>query len=100
MEETQWLQAVVLGIVQGLTEFLPISSSAHLLLLPWVLDWENLGLTFDVLLHSGTLLAVLVFFRRECGHATALMVAGLHRYGWCPGPAFQGSCEQVRAKQI
>jgi len=65
MGDVEWLQAIILGIVQGATEFLPISSSAHLLLLPWLLDWESHGLIFDVLLHGGTLLAVLVFFRRE-----------------------------------
>ncbi len=51
-----------LGIVQGLTEFLPISSSAHLILVPWFLDWEHEGLTFDVALHVGTAIAVLAYF--------------------------------------
>jgi len=58
-------QAVILGIIQGLTEFLPISSSAHLLLLPWIAGWESLGIMFDVLLHAGTLLAVILHFRDE-----------------------------------
>lgn len=58
------LQALVLGIVQGLTEFLPISSSAHLVLIPWLLKWEPHGLTFDVALHAGTALAVLFYFRK------------------------------------
>lgn len=57
-------QAIVLAIVQGLTEFLPISSTAHLVLFPWLLGWRDPGLTFDVALHAGTLLAVLVYFRR------------------------------------
>jgi len=57
-------QAVVLAIVQGLTEFLPISSTAHLWLFPWLLGWKDPGLTFDVALHAGTLLAVLVYFWR------------------------------------
>jgi undecaprenyl-diphosphatase len=56
------LHALVLGIVQGLGEFLPISSSAHLVLVPWALGWEEHGLAFDVALHVGTLLAVLVAF--------------------------------------
>lgn len=56
-------QAIVLGIVQGLTEFLPISSSAHLIIFPWLLDWETPGLAFDAALHLGTLAAVLVYFR-------------------------------------
>lgn len=55
----------MLGIVQGLTEFLPISSSAHLTLVPWVFHWRDPGLAFDVALHFGTLLAVLSYFRRE-----------------------------------
>jgi undecaprenyl-diphosphatase len=54
----------VLAIVQGLTEFLPISSTAHLWLVPWVLGWKDPGLTFDVALHAGTLLAVLAYFWR------------------------------------
>jgi undecaprenyl-diphosphatase len=57
--------AVVLGIVQGLTEFLPVSSSAHLILVPWVLGWKPEGLTFDVALHLGTSAALLVYFRKE-----------------------------------
>jgi undecaprenyl-diphosphatase len=58
-------QAIVLGIVQGLTEFLPVSSSAHLIIVPWLLGWDDGGLTFDVALHVGTLLAVLLFFFRD-----------------------------------
>jgi len=59
------LQAVALGIIQGLSEFLPISSSAHLALAPWLFGWEDPGLAFDVALHFGTLLAVLWYFRME-----------------------------------
>jgi undecaprenyl-diphosphatase len=58
-------QALVLGVLQGLTEFLPISSSAHLSLAPWVFGWTDPGLAFDVALHLGTLAAVLWYFRRE-----------------------------------
>jgi len=57
-------QALVLAIVQGLTEFLPISSTAHLWLVPWLLRWKDPGLTFDVALHAGTLVAVLAYFWR------------------------------------
>ena len=57
-------QAIVLAIVQGLTEFLPISSTAHLALFPWLLGWKDPGLTFDVALHAGTLVAVFVYFWR------------------------------------
>ena len=58
-------QALVLGILQGLAEFLPISSSAHLALAPWILHWPDPGLAFDVALHFGTLIAVLWYFRAE-----------------------------------
>lgn len=57
-------QAVVLAIIQGLTEFLPVSSTAHLMLFPWLLGWNDPGLTFDVALHAGTLLAVVAYFWR------------------------------------
>ncbi len=59
------LQSIVLGSLQGLTEFLPISSSAHLILVPWLLGWKDQGLTFDVFLHAGTLIALLSFFWKE-----------------------------------
>jgi undecaprenyl-diphosphatase len=65
------LEALLLGIVQGLTEFLPISSSGHLILVPWLLDFryleqhEDFNKTFDVALHAGTLIAVVAYFRRE-----------------------------------
>lgn len=58
-------QAAVLGIIQGLTEFLPVSSSAHLALAPWLFGWQDPGLAFDVALHLGTLIALLWFFRNE-----------------------------------
>lgn len=56
--------AIILAIIQGITEFLPISSTAHLALAPWLLGWEDPGLTFDIALHVGTLLAVLLYFFR------------------------------------
>ena len=65
------LQALILGIVQGLTEFLPISSSGHLILVPWLLGWNffqlhpDLNKTFDVALHLGTFIAALVYFWRD-----------------------------------
>jgi undecaprenyl-diphosphatase len=58
-------QALVLGILQGLAEFLPISSSAHLALAPWAFGWPEPGLAVDVALHVGTLVAVLAYFRDE-----------------------------------
>ena len=60
-----WLQAVLLAILQGLTEFLPISSSAHLILPSQLLGWVEQGLAFDVAVHVGSLVAVLIYFRRE-----------------------------------
>ena len=62
------IQALILGIVQGATEFLPISSSGHLVLVPWILDWHGVGesnMAFDVLVHLGTLAAVFGYFRRD-----------------------------------
>src|SRR5215831_17086190 len=59
------LQAIILGAVQGLTEFLPVSSTAHLILLPWALGWPDPGLSFDVALHLGTLVALLIYFRAD-----------------------------------
>ena len=58
-------QAIVLGIIQGLTELLPVSSSAHLNLFPWLFNWEELPPSFDVALHIGTLLAIIVFFYKD-----------------------------------
>jgi undecaprenyl-diphosphatase len=58
-------QVVVLAIIQGITEFLPISSTAHLALAPWLLGWHDPGLTFDIALHLGTLVAVVAYFFRD-----------------------------------
>jgi undecaprenyl-diphosphatase len=58
-------QALVLGVIQGISEFLPISSSAHLALTPWLFGWEPPGLAFDVALHFGTLIALVWYFRKE-----------------------------------
>lgn len=59
------LQIIILALVQGLTEFLPISSSAHLILVPVLTDWPDQGLAFDVAVHAGTLSAVVLYFRHE-----------------------------------
>lgn len=59
------LQAVILGIVQGLTELLPISSSAHLNIIPWILGWSDIPGSFDIALHFGTLLAIGIFFFKD-----------------------------------
>jgi undecaprenyl-diphosphatase len=68
-------QAIILGLVQGLAEFLPISSSAHLVLTPWVFGWSDPGLAFDVALHVGTLVAVLWYFRAEWVKLTQSAIA-------------------------
>ena len=59
------MQSIILGVVQGLTEFLPISRSAHLNLFPWVFGWEQMPDSFDVALHIGTLLAIVIFFFKD-----------------------------------
>ena len=61
----QVYQAIILGVVQGLTEFLPISSSAHLNVFPWIFNWEMLSEGMDVALHIGTLLALVIFFFKD-----------------------------------
>ena len=78
-------QALVLGIVQGLTELLPISSSGHLILVPWLADWEYLqtheefNQTFDVALHVGTLVAVVAYFRWDLARLVAAWLASVRR---------------------
>jgi undecaprenyl-diphosphatase len=64
----QYIQAIVLGIVQGLTEFLPISSSGHLIIVPWLFGWDDpfiTSLAFSVMLHIGTLAALLIYFGQD-----------------------------------
>ncbi|MDX1392341.1 MAG: undecaprenyl-diphosphate phosphatase, partial [Rheinheimera sp.] len=64
------IEVIILAIIQGLTEFLPISSSAHLILPSAILGWQDQGLVFDVAVHVGTLLAVMLYFRRDIGLLT------------------------------
>src|SRR5689334_13406068 len=70
------LHAIVLAIVQGATEFIPVSSSAHLILVPYLLHWPDQGLAFDVACHVGTLLAALVYFRRDVADLIAGVFTG------------------------
>ena len=78
-------QAIVLGLTQGATEFLPISSSGHLILVPWLFDWtylaqhDSFNKTFDVGLHIGTLLAVVLYFSRDIRNLTVAWVRSLAR---------------------
>jgi undecaprenyl-diphosphatase len=71
------VQAVVLGLVQGLTEFLPVSSSGHLVVVPALLGWEKPPLAFDVAVHLGTLGAVVVYYRRDLAALLGALFAGL-----------------------
>lgn len=79
------LQSLILGLVQGLTEFLPISSTAHLILTPYIFGWpqsadlEQARFAFDVLVQWGTLLAVLVYFRRDLGNIVLAVLRGLRQ---------------------
>ena len=83
-------EAVGLGLVQGITEFLPISSSGHLILVSEWLGWPDQGLAFDVAVHLGTLVAVLIYFRRRaleilCGWYQQVIggrVTSAGRLGW------------------
>src|ERR1700674_3852814 len=68
------IQAIILALVQALTEFLPVSSTAHLVLFPWLMHWPDPGEAFDVALHAGTLLAVILYFFKDW---LTLLVCGL-----------------------
>ena len=59
------IQLIIISVVQGVTEFLPVSSSAHLILLPQLMDWEDQGLAIDVAAHLGSLFAVIFYFRKD-----------------------------------
>jgi len=73
------LHLILLGLIQGLTEFLPVSSSAHLILLPLITDWQDQGLALDVAAHFGTLIAVVIYFRRDINN---IVTAGTKSLPW------------------
>src|SRR5688500_1469968 len=79
--EVMLYQAVVLGVVQGLAEFLPVSRSGHLILIPWLLGWPpdslTRSLTFDLALHLGTVMALLGYFWRDWFGLARAVLAGL-----------------------
>ncbi|HET7094342.1 MAG TPA: undecaprenyl-diphosphate phosphatase, partial [Thermomicrobiales bacterium] len=86
-------QAMALGLTQGLTEFLPVSSSAHLIVVPWLFGWPEPGLAFDAATHLGTLAASLVYFRREVAgmlRALPLALAAPLRFARDPSPGGWG----------
>ena len=73
------LQALILGLVQGATEYIPVSSSAHLVLVPWLLGWPDAPFTFEVLVQWGTLVGVFVYFWRDLWDIARHMLLGLIR---------------------
>lgn len=73
-----WIQAIILGVVQGLTEFLPISSTAHVRIVPAVLGWEDPGAAFTAVIQLGTLLAVFLYFWGDIVAAAVAWGRGLH----------------------
>jgi undecaprenyl-diphosphatase len=76
------LQALLLGFLQGATEFIPVSSSGHLVLVPWLLGWESPSLAFDTIVHWGTLVAVLGYFWRDWRALVTAWVRGLVHWDW------------------
>ena len=85
------LHAIVLGLLQGLTEFLPISSSAHLILLPELMDWADQGLLYDVAAHFGSLLALLIYFRNDLTQDDRRMGQVIHAAGGTAKLTWPGS---------
>lgn len=88
------LQAAILGLIQGVTEFVPVSSSAHLILTSHVLGWDDQGLGFDMAVHAGSLLALVFYLRRDLAQILRAMLPGIadpsprdRRLGWQLGVA-------------
>jgi len=76
------IQAIILGLLQGATEFIPVSSSGHLVLVPWLLGWGAPGLVFDTVVHWGTMVAVLIYFWRDWLVLIGAWLRGLARWDW------------------
>ena len=76
------LQALLLGLVQGATEFIPVSSSGHLVLVPWLLGWPSPSLAYDTIVHWGTMVAVVAYFWRTWRLLLAAWLRGLVRWDW------------------
>ena len=76
------LQALILGFVQGATEFIPVSSSGHLVLVPWLLGWPSPSLVFDTMVHWGTLIAVVGYFWRDWRALITAWLRGLRHWDW------------------
>ncbi len=86
IKRMELFQIILLGIIQGLTEFLPVSSSGHLILTPLVLNFKDQGLALDAILHLGTLMAILIFFKKDLWEIfRGLFDRGLttHKLAWC-----------------
>lgn len=77
-----YFEAIILAIVQGITEFLPVSSSAHLILVPKLLGWADQGLAFDIAVHVGTLIAVLAFLRKDLQTIIPAWLVGWKGFDW------------------
>ncbi|MHB1414660.1 MAG: undecaprenyl-diphosphatase UppP [Chloroflexota bacterium] len=84
------LQALILGLLQGLTEFIPVSSSGHLVLVPWLLNWQSPGLAFDTTVHLGTLAGLVVYFRRDIWEVGVSWLDGWRTRTWSSSSARLG----------
>ena len=84
------VQVLVLAIIQGVTEFLPVSSSAHLILVSYLTAWPDQGLVLDVAVHLGTLLAVIIYFRDSAYGGTGIAAGGPLFDGNSRRQSFQG----------